>query len=336
MLKFDELQKTFIIAEIGSNHNQSMTLAKEMILAAKEAGADAVKFQSINVNELYYNPSQKIKELHKKIDLTETWHSELKEFCDANNIIFHSSPTYLKAVEILKQLDVPLYKLASAQIGTFPQLVEAVAKLKKPTLFSTGIVSYSELEQVVRLFYKHHHDNFAILHCNSLYPTPYIKANLHLIEVYKQMFGKTVGYSDHTEGIYASLAAVSLGAKIIERHFTTDKTLPVPDAAISIVPSEFRQMVEGIRAIEQTMLSKSRIELEIDEKNFKEAILYRLVLKHDKAEGEHFTTDDFEFKRHHKGIDCREMNIVIDHMCPARSLSQGELLRWDALKGKEL
>lgn len=334
MLKFDKLKKTFTIAEIGSNHNQSLDLAKEMIIAAKESGADAVKFQSININELYYNPSQKIKDLHAKIDLSEQWHYELKEFCDKYNIIFHSSPTYLKAIDILEEAGVELYKLASAQIGTFPQLVEAVIKLKKPTLISTGIVSYSEIEQVIKLFAKYNHDNFAIFHCNSLYPTPYEKANLHLIEVYKNMFHKTIGYSDHTQGIYASLAAVSLGAKVIERHFTIDKKLPIPDAPISILPHEFRDMVNGIRAIEQTLQTRSRIELEADEKKFKESILYRLVLKHDKKENEYFTIDDFEFKRHHVGIDCRNMQTVLNHMQTACNISKGELLIWSKLKGK--
>jgi len=334
MIDFNNLDETYIIAEIGSNHNQSLTLAKEMILSAKESGADAVKFQSIDVNELYYNPSSRIKELHKKIDLSEEWHYELKEYCDKHNITFFSAPTYLKAIDILEDINVELYKLASAQIGTFPQIVEAVVKLKKPTLISTGIVSYSELEKVVQIFSKYNHDNFAIFHCNSLYPTPYDKANLHLIEVYKSMFNKTIGYSDHTEGIYASLAAVTLGAKVIERHFTTDKSLPIPDAAISITPNEFKNMVDGIRAIEQTLQSKSRIELEVDEKTFKNNILYRLVLKSNKRANESFNENDFEFKRDSKGIDCREMDIVIDNMKAKDNLSKGELLKWDMVTGK--
>jgi len=334
MIDFNNLQKTFLIAEIGSNHNQNINLAKEMINAAKISGADAVKFQSINVNELYYNPSNEVKELHKKIDLQESWYYELKECCDKNEIIFFSSPTYLKAIDILEKVQVELYKLASAQIGTFPQLTEAVIKLKKPTLLSTGIVSYGELEQVVKLFKKYNHENFAIFHCNSLYPTPYEKANLHLIEVYKKMFGITIGYSDHTKGIYASLAAVSLGAKIIERHFTIDKNLSIPDASISILPEEFKKMTDGIRAIEAALQSKSRIELETDEDKFKEKILYRLILKRNKNENEHFIFDDFDFKRDASGIDCRKLDFIITHMQTNNKLSKGSLLMWSDLKGK--
>lgn len=334
MIDFNDLKETYIIAEIGSNHNQSFDLAKEMIDAAKESGANAVKFQSIDINELYYKPSEKTQELHKKIDLDESWHHALKDYCDKKNITFLSSPTYLKSIDILEEINVELYKLASAQVGTFPQLVEAVIKLKKPTLISTGIVSYSELEHVVKLFAKYDHENFAIFHCNSLYPTPYDKANLHLIEVYKSMFNKTIGYSDHTQGIYASLAAVSLGAKVIERHFTTDKDLPIPDAPISILPHEFKDMVNGIRAIEKALQGKSRIAVEVDEKEFKESILYRLVLKHDKKENEHFTIDDFDFKRHDEGIDCRQLDFIISTMQSNCSLKKGELLTWPKLKGK--
>lgn len=334
MINFNKLDKTYIIAEIGSNHNQSLDLAKEMIISAKESGADAVKFQSIDVNELYYNPSQKIKNLHKKIDLSERWHYDLKDYCDKQNITFFSAPTYLNAIDILEDINVELYKLASAQLGTFPQLIEAVIKLKKPTLVSTGIVSYSELEGVVQTFAKYNHDNFAIFHCNSLYPTPYNKANLHLIEVYKSMFNKTIGYSDHTEGIYASLAAVTLGAKVIERHFTTDKNLPIPDAAISILPHEFKDMVSGIRAIEQSLEGKSRIELEKDEKQFKNDILYRMILKRNKNCNEYFVEKDFEFKRDANGINCKQMNFIIKNMESKRELVKGELLSWDMLQGK--
>ncbi len=334
MINFNKLEKTYIIAEIGSNHNQDLSLAKEMILAAKESGADAVKFQSINVNELYFSPNEKIKELHKKIDLDEKWHYDLKDYCDKVDILFHSSPTYLKAIDLLEKLNVEIYKLASAQIGTFPQLIDAVIKLKKPTLLSTGIVSYSDLEKVVKMFNNYNHDNFAIFHCNSLYPTPYEKANLHLIEVYKSMFNKTVGYSDHTEGIYASLSAVTLGAKIIERHFTTDKNLPIPDASISILPDQFRNMVKGIRAIESALERKDRTELETEEKSFKENILYRLILKKDKNENESFCLDDFEYKRHPQGIDCRDLDFIIKNMQTSCKLTKGQLLTWSKIKGK--
>lgn len=336
MINLNKLDQVFIVAEIGANHNQNIELAKEMIIAAKEAGADAVKFQSINIEELYLKPSEKTKKLHEQIDLNEKWHYELKEFCDKNSTIFFSTPTYLKAIEILEDIDVELYKLASAQIGTFPVLVQRVAQLKKPTLLSTGIVTFSELENTVKVFHDSDNNNFCILHCNSIYPTPFNKVNLKMIEVYSSMFGATVGFSDHTRGIYSSLAAVTLGAKVIERHFVTDKKVLTPDVEISLLPSEFKEMVAGIRAIEQSLEVRSRIELETEEFEFKESILYRLILKKYKQEGDDFSHDDFIFKRHDSGVDCRDIKVVVEKMLANTNLDEGDLLTWDNLKGKIL
>ena len=137
--------RAYVIAEIGSNHNQSLTLAYESIDAAVECGADAVKFQSIDIDQLYYQPSEKIKALHQKIDMEEKWHGLLSDYCQNKGITFFSAPTYLKAIDIMEEIDVPLYKLASAQIGTFPQLVEKVAATGKPVILSTGIVTTNEL-----------------------------------------------------------------------------------------------------------------------------------------------------------------------------------------------
>ncbi|MDD5718022.1 MAG: N-acetylneuraminate synthase family protein [Sulfuricurvum sp.] len=328
------LDKTFIIAEIGSNHNQSLSLAFEMIDAAKENGADAVKFQSIDVEALYFQPNDSIKALHRKIDLEESWHRLLKEYCDQKEILFFSSPTYLAAVDILEEIGVELYKLASAQVGTFPQIIDKVASTGKATLLSTGIVSYAQLHQAVSSFQHAGNDNFMILHCNSIYPTPYEKVHLNLLQIYEKMFNKPVGFSDHTDDIYASLAAVTLGAKVIERHFTLDKKIPVPDASISILPDQFRRMTEGIRAIEASMIPGVRIDIEAQESSFKEQILYRLVAKRKLTAGKPLTSDDFEYKRHPEGIDCRDLPTVLSHMVPAADIDAHTLITWAALKGK--
>jgi len=148
-------KRTFIIADIGSNHKQDLQLAKDSIDAATEAGADAIKFQSIQLDELYLRPDIKTAEFVKKLEFPEEWHSVLKEYCNRRNVLFFSSPTYLRAVDLLEAVNVPLYKLASAQIGTFPQLVEKVAALQKPTIFSTGISNYEEIIRAVRIFKKY-------------------------------------------------------------------------------------------------------------------------------------------------------------------------------------
>lgn len=317
---------TFIIAEIGSNHNQSLQLAYESIDAAKEAGADAVKFQSINVDKLYYNPSPEIIELHKKIDLPEDWHYKLKEYCDKKGIIFFSSPTYLGSIDILEEIDVPLYKLASAQIGTFPQLVEKVAQIGKPVILSTGIVSYSELETVAKIFRKANNNQFIILHCNSIYPTPFERVHLPIMNIYKQMFDCIVGFSDHTVDIFAPIAAVANGAKVIEKHFALSRNLPVPDAPFSLEPNELKQMVKGIRATEQMIQGDIRIELEVEEQAFKNAILYRAVLNKDKGKGELVLTEDIQFLRSKDGIDVRELGSIAG-LKLKQNLSKGTLLQ---------
>ena len=297
--------KTYVIAEIGSNHNQSFDLALESVDAAKESGANAVKFQSLNVDKLYLNPSDSIKELHKRIDLQEEWHQKLNDYCIKKEITFHSTPTYMESIDILEQLNVKLYKLASAQIGTFPQLVNKVASLGKPTIFSTGLTSLSDLDQVVDIFEKNNNPNYIILHCNSIYPAPYDKINLKLIETYQKRYGKIIGFSDHSDGIATAIAAVSLGAKVIEKHFAIDRKLPVPDAPFSLEPDEFKDLVEGIRIAELAVNERDRNEIEKEESAFKQQILYRLVSKNRIEKGSTLKQEDLQYLRNPNGIDCR-------------------------------
>jgi len=304
--------RAYIIAEIGSNHNQSLDLAFESIDAAVECGADAVKFQSIDVGELYYQSSEQTKALHRKIDMPEEWHRLLSEYCTKKDITFFSAPTYLRAVDILEEINVPLYKLASAQIGTFPQIIERVAATGKPVILSTGIVTINELKRVIEIFKRNNNDKFIILHCNSIYPTPYDKVHLNIMSRYRDEFNCPVGFSDHTPGIYVPIAATALGAKVIEKHFALDRTLPVPDAPFSLEPHEFKRMVEGIRAAEQTLVDDSREELQPKENQFKESILYRLVANKALLSGELMKAEDFKFLRHPEGIDCRELQKYLD------------------------
>lgn len=305
-------KRSYIIAEIGSNHNQSLEFAFESIDAAIESGADAVKFQSIDVDELYYQPSEQTKVLHQKIDMNEKWHRLLSEYCQKKGITFFSAPTYLKAIDILEEINVPLYKLASAQIGTFPQLVEKVAATGKPVILSTGIVTMKELKDVVDIFKRHNNEKFIILHCNSIYPTPYDKVHMNIMKQYRDEFNCIIGFSDHTPGIYVPIAATVLGAKVIEKHFALNRTLPVPDAPFSLEPDEFKRMVEGIRAVEQTLIDDSREELQPEENQFKDSILYRLVANKNLVSGESVKAEDFKFLRHPEGIDCRDLQKYLD------------------------
>ncbi len=328
------MDRTFIIAEVGANHTGNLELAKEHIDAASESGADAVKFQSINLSKLYKDPSQSTRDLHAIIDMDEVWCAELKEYSEKRNVLFFSSPTYIEAVGLLDRLDVSLFKLASAQVGTFPQLISAVAQTGRPTIMSSGIANYGQLSNAVNEFEKAGNTNYAILHCNSMYPTPAEKVYLGRMETYRKMFHCPVGFSDHTEGTAVVLAAVAMGASIIEKHFLFNKKISSPDAPFSIEPDEFKTMVNNIRTIELARVDATRLEIEPAEQNFKDAIRSRLVLRCEKNEGETFKENDFDFLRSEEGIDVSEMSLIIKNMAATSLLEEGKILDWSCLKGK--
>lgn len=326
-------KKSFLIADIGSNHKQDLVLAKESIHAAAEAGANAIKFQSISLNELYFNPNPQTAAFLKKLEFPEEWHSILNEYCKKQNILFFSSPTYSKAVDLLEEIDVPLYKLASAQIGTFPQIVEKVAKLNKPTIFSTGIATYEEIIGAVKIFQKHGNDKYMILHCNSIYPVPPERVNMNLMLTYRQMFGHPTGFSDHSIGTHISTAAVAMGASIIEKHFTLDRNLDTPDSnEFAADPAEFKKLVEDIRAVESAIYGQgNRLKIQDEEKIFKESILYRLVAKRNISKGNEISEEDVIFRRDETGVDCRVFYQKKVAFIANEDIKEGTLIQKDML-----
>lgn len=325
--------RTFIIADIGSNHLQNIDIAKKSVDAAVKCGVDAVKFQSIMLDELYLNPDLSTSDFIKKLEFPENWHKILNEYCREKGVIFFSSPTYLRAVDLLEDIDVPLYKLASAQVGTFPQIVEKVAKLHKPTIFSTGISNYAEITNAVTIFEKQGNKNYIILHCNSMYPTPPNMVNLKLISTYKAMFNCPVGFSDHTIGIHTCVAAVALGAQVIEKHFTLNRDFDSPDSTMfASDPAEMKLLVDQVRQVEETIaFSESRHKIQDEELSFKESIRYRTVLSRNISKGEIITSSDVTYKRFPQGIDCRNVYGSENIGISARDLLKGEVLMMNDL-----
>lgn len=305
--------RTMIVADIGSNHKQDLSLAKESIDAAVEAGVDAVKFQSIQLNELYLNPDKQIANFIKCLEFPENWHLKLKEYCDKKGVLFFSSPTYLRAVDILEEVEVKLYKLASAQIGTFPQIIEKVAKLNKPTIFSTGIATYEEIIRAVKIFKKHGNNKFIIAHCNSIYPTPPDQVNLQMINTYKSMFNNPVGFSDHTIGTHIACAAVCIGASLIEKHFTLDRKIDSPDSnEFACDPAELKLLVKQIREIENAFNKfDDRIDIKEEEKTFKDTIQYSLIANNDIELNSIIRREDLTYLRSDGGINCKNEKEVI-------------------------
>lgn len=305
--------RTYIIADIGSNHKQNLSLAKESIDAAAEAGADAIKFQSIQLNELYLNPDAQTAVFVKQLEFPEVWHGILNEYCTQKGIVFFSSPTYLKAVDLLEEIDVPLYKLASAQVGTFPQIVEKVAQLNKPTIFSTGIADLDEVAKAVEIFQKNGNNKYIILHCNSIYPTPANRVNMQLMNTYREFYGNPVGFSDHTIGTHIACAAVTMGAKVIEKHFTLDRNLNTPDSnAFASDPQELKLLVHQIRETESALsLQKERLTIEVEEQAFKDSITYRLVANTYLFKDTNLKKSDLNYLRANIGIDAKDENMVV-------------------------
>jgi sialic acid synthase SpsE len=326
--------RTFVIAEVGSNHMRSLDTAREHIQAAAAAGADAVKFQSIDLKELYHQPSAASRALHDKIDLPEDWHAPLKQHCDQFGVAFLSSPTYLRAVDVLESVNTEIYKLASAQIGVFPQLVQRVAALGKPVVLSTGLVVEKDLERVVKIFRQAGNHQFIILHCNSVYPAPAHIVHLPRMLDFQRRFGCLVGFSDHTRTHTASIAAVAMGAALIERHFTLSRALDSPDAPLSLEPTEFAEFVNAVREAGAICQIEARTSLEPAEAGFKSAIRHTLVALQDIPAGVELTSSVVALKRGNPapGIDAWTVFESPRPRHAARAIAAGSWLTLDDIR----
>jgi sialic acid synthase SpsE len=294
----------FIVAEIGSNHNMSLPMARELIGAASDAGADAVKFQSQKLEEQYLADRESVEfvESFRKTELPEDWYPELAAEAHRRGVVFFSSPTYRRAVELLERVGVPVFKIASPQAATDPALVGCVARTGKPMIVSTGMVTYDGLARLVSVCAEAGNDQVAILHCVSMYPTPPAAANLRLIETYRRMFGGAVGFSDHTEGHHMAVAAVALGASILEKHITLNRQLPGPDHAFAAEPSEFATMVRLVRDTEASLGTGICPDLPKDLQQFVDRITMRLVAAEDITAGAAVSASSFVHRRTGSGI----------------------------------
>ena len=255
-------QPAFIVAEIGLNHNGKLELAKKLIKAAKESGADAVKFQKRNLrslykNDIYKNPNNDSQstsylfDVFKKFELSNREFVELKKYCDHLRIIFFCTPFDIKSAEFLNSLSVPVYKISSADLTNIP-LIDFIVGKKKPLILSTGMSQIQEIDFTFKFLQKNKAD-FSFMHCVSTYPTAFKDVNLKMIELLKKKYRVPIGYSGHERGIVVSLGAVALGAKIIEKHFTLNRSWDGPDHNVSLTPSGFKKMVERIRVIEMAL-----------------------------------------------------------------------------------
>ena len=311
-----------IIAEAGINHNGDIETAKRMVDVAKEAGADYVKFQTFVPRKLVSQYAEKAEyqkrnterdetqmQMLQRLTLTNENFIELKEYCEYVGISFISTPFDLESIEFLKTLDMDFWKIPSGEITNLPYL-EKVAETRRKIVMSTGMCDMNEIQQAVAILEKKGAKEIVLLHCNTQYPTPFEHVNLNAMSEIRRITGKQVGYSDHTSGIEVAIAAVALGAVVIEKHFTLDKCMEGPDHKASLEPDELRIMISAIRNIEKA-LGDGRKEPSPSERNNMNIVRKSIVAKKNICKGELLTEENLITKRPGNGISPMKWYEVI-------------------------
>ena len=309
------INKIIIIAEAGVNHNGDIKIAKKLIEVASKAGADYVKFQtfvakdcvSLNAKKAKYqiqntknNESQF--DMIKKLEFSKKDHEILINHCKKYNIKFLSTPFDLESIKLLNDLGLDTFKIPSGEITNLPYL-KAIAKLNKKIILSTGMSNLADIENALDVLIKNgtKRKNISLLHCNTQYPTPIEDVNLNAIKTIKEAFKLDVGYSDHTNGINIAIAAVVMGACIIEKHFTLDKNMQGPDHLASLEPNELEAMIKGIRELELAFGDGIKKASKSEKDNIK-IVRKSLIANKNIKKGEKFTKENLTTKRPGSGI----------------------------------
>ena len=319
------MNKTFIIAEAGVNHNGSLEMAFQLIDVAIAAGADAVKFQTFKAEKIIAVTAPKAGyqkettgadesqlEMVKKLELDETAHTRLQQYCQQKGIQFLSTPYDLESIDLLNHLGLEIFKIPSGEITNLPYL-RKLGALKKRLILSTGMADLGEIEDALDVLTESGTPlgNITVLHCNTEYPTPFEDVNLRAMLTIRNAFpGITVGCSDHTPGIEVVVAAVALGAEVIEKHFTLDRNLPGPDHKASLTPDELKAMVQAIRNIEKALGNGIKRPSPSELKN-KPIARKSLVATQPIKTGELFSADNITAKRPGAGISPMRWDEVV-------------------------
>lgn len=331
----------FVIAEAGVNHNGSLDLARQLVVAAKEAGADAVKFQTFRAEALVVRSAGKAAyqyrttdaaesqfDMLKRLELDARAHTDLMAHCRDVGIAFLSSPFDEASADLLRVLGVPRFKLGSGELTNLPLLAH-VAAMGKPIIMSTGMATLTEVETALRTFRKHGATDVSLLHCVTEYPCPSEQVNLRAMLTLRTAFDVPVGYSDHTEGIEIAIAAVAMGACIIEKHFTLDRRMEGPDHKASVEPEEFGRMVRAIRQVGRALGDGIKRPAPCEMPNIvvarKSVVAARAI-----PAGKVVTRDDLTVKRPGHGVAPGDMDKVIGRRA-ARDLVPDEVITWDML-----
>ena len=316
--------KTLIIAEAGVNHNGSIETAKQLIDVAIDAGADFVKFQTFKAGTLVTSTANKAEyqknltdksetqfEMIKKLELDQSAHEELIKYCEQKSIRFLSTAFDHDSIDLLSELGIPLYKIPSGEITNLPYL-RHISRMDKPIIMSTGLSRMDEVRAAMDVLLDANvkKDDLTILHCNTEYPTPMADVNLRAMLTIRDELGVKVGYSDHTLGIEIPIAAAAMGATVIEKHLTLDRTQPGPDHGASLEPEELKAMVAAIRNIEKAIGDGVKKPSPSEIKNIPIARKSIVAKKHIKK-GEYFSEDNLTVKRPGTGISPMKWDTYI-------------------------
>lgn len=330
--------KVIIVAELSANHNHNFDVALQSIKAAKDCGADAIKLQTytadtltINCNNKYFQISgstlwdgKTLYELYQEAFTPWEWHQKLKDYAEELGLVFFSTPFDKSAVDFLEKMNVPAYKIASFEIFDIP-LIEYAASKNKPMIISTGLATLSDIEEAVNACRRMGNNDISLLKCTSAYPAPIEEANLLTIPHLKDTFNVIPGLSDHTMGSTVAIAAVALGARIIEKHFILDRNIGGPDSSFSMEPAEFKQMVDSIRDVEKAI---GKVNYQLTPKVEKSKVFARsLFIVKDVKEGETITEENVRSIRPGYGLHPKYYKDIVGKKF-RKDFKKGTPLEW--------
>jgi sialic acid synthase SpsE len=319
-------EPTFIIAEVGANHDRKIDQAKKLIDVASEARADAVKFQSFKAEMHVSSKERDIYESKKLYELPREWLGELATYAQEKGLTFICTPFDREVIDQLAEIGVPAYKWASPEIVDLPLLKYAAGK-GKPMIISTGMSNLADIQEAVEAVYSTGNEDIILLHCVSLYPAKPNQVNLRMMDTMKQAFQLPVGFSDHTSGITIPIAAVARGACVIEKHFTLSRKLKGPDHPFALEPEELKQMVRAIREVAESLgspIKRLTPEEEIAVKLGRRSIIASI----DIPKGTRLTQDMLTIKRPGYGIRPKFLDIIIGREAK-KDIEQDEIITWE-------
>lgn len=334
------MSHTLIIAEAGVNHNGSIEMAKQLVEKAVEAGVDYIKFQTFKASKLVTKSAKQAEyqqrnigsrensqyQMLKKLELSPAEHQILIDYCHELGIKFFSTAFDFDSIEYLHSLGLGLWKIPSGEVTNYPFL-KRIAAYNEKIILSTGMCDMEDVRSAVNALYKNglSKENLILLHCNTEYPTPFEDVNLKAMDALRKEFGVEVGYSDHTKGIEVPIAAVALGATVIEKHFTLDRSLPGPDHKASLEPDELKAMVSAIRNIEQAVGGDGTKHVSESERKNIAIARKSIVAACDIKEGDVFTEENLTVKRPGNGISPMRWEEVLG-MKAKRDFAEDELI----------